>query len=110
LKAETGIKERQRGFCDQTQHDHAHDKATENYKHSSSNWKRMGKEQSKLSTTLTSCPAAGTVKGEIPIEKLLRVQRTIVKEYPFLESVYESMLLADNTLPDCPIVFANEHV
>lgn len=70
----------------------------------------MGKEQSKLTTTLTASAAAGTVSGEITLKNLLRVQKTIVKEYPFLESVYESMLLTDCSLPDCPIVFANEQV
>jgi len=32
----------------------------------------------------------------------------IISEYPFLSNVYESMLVTDNTQPDCPIVFAND--
>jgi len=108
---EGGLRDKRKAawFLLHIQRTHARDKATQSSS-SSNDRRKMGKEQSKLSTTLTSCPAAETVNGEIPLEKLLQVQRTIVKEYPFLESVYESMLLTDNTLPDCPIVFANEHV
>ncbi len=32
----------------------------------------------------------------------------ILFEYPFLSNVYESMLVTDNSKPDCPIVFAND--
>lgn len=36
------------------------------------------------------------------------VREAVLREYPFLESVEESMLLTDCSLPDCPIVYANE--
>ena len=36
------------------------------------------------------------------------IHEQILYEYPFLTNVYESMLVTDNTQPDCPIVFAND--
>ncbi len=72
----------------------------------------MGKEQSKLSASSMG-PVSGASKAlehAISTKELAEVQKTILLEYPFLENVYESMLLTDNRLPDCPIVFANDQV
>jgi len=72
----------------------------------------MGKEQSKLSATSVSVAggASKALEHAISTKELAEVQKTILLEYPFLENVYESMLLTDNRLPDCPIVFANDQV
>eukprot|EP01103_Thecamoeba_quadrilineata_P015424 TRINITY_DN4874_c0_g1_i1.p1 TRINITY_DN4874_c0_g1~~TRINITY_DN4874_c0_g1_i1.p1 ORF type:complete len:491 (+),score=92.73 TRINITY_DN4874_c0_g1_i1:29-1501(+) len=36
------------------------------------------------------------------------IHNQVLFEYPFLANIYESMLVADNTKPDCPIVYAND--
>lgn len=71
----------------------------------------MGKEQSKLNPTVTSSVASNkALENAISPKQLAEVQKTILLEYPFLENVYESMLLTDTRLPDGPIVFANDQV
>lgn len=35
------------------------------------------------------------------------VQKRVLEEYPYLSSVEESMVVCDNRLPDCPIVYVN---
>ena len=39
--------------------------------------------------------------------KMREIQKLIVKEYPFLKSIHESMLVTSNTLKDNPIIFQN---
>eukprot|EP00027_Filamoeba_sp_ATCC50430_P001657 CAMPEP_0168554104 /NCGR_PEP_ID=MMETSP0413-20121227/7602_1 /TAXON_ID=136452 /ORGANISM="Filamoeba nolandi, Strain NC-AS-23-1" /LENGTH=489 /DNA_ID=CAMNT_0008584823 /DNA_START=81 /DNA_END=1550 /DNA_ORIENTATION=+ len=41
-------------------------------------------------------------------KEIKELHHQILSEYPFLSNVYESMLVADNTKPDCPIVYAND--
>jgi hypothetical protein len=36
------------------------------------------------------------------------VHKRIVTEYPYLSSVQESMVVCDNRLQDCPIVYVND--
>lgn len=39
----------------------------------------------------------------LSLQKMQRIQKQIEFEYPFLSNVYESILVTDNRLPDCPI-------
>jgi hypothetical protein len=39
----------------------------------------------------------------LTVSQMQRIQKQIVFEYPFLSNVYESILVTDNRLPDCPI-------
>lgn len=55
-----------------------------------------------------SCPVSKELALAMSPKKLAEVQEVVLREYPFLESVYEAMLLTDCALPDCPIVFAND--
>ena len=48
------------------------------------------------------------VKGEIKPKKLRSLHQQVLFEYPFLANIFESMLITDNRLPDCPIVFCND--
>ena len=45
---------------------------------------------------------------KLNMKKLKSIQKLILKEYPFLESIHESMLVANNKLKDCPIIFQNQ--
>lgn len=47
-------------------------------------------------------------KGLLTVKEMKELHKQILFEYPFLSNVYESMLVADNTKPDCPIVWAND--
>eukprot|EP01119_Soliformovum_irregulare_P013126 TRINITY_DN3464_c0_g1_i1.p1 TRINITY_DN3464_c0_g1~~TRINITY_DN3464_c0_g1_i1.p1 ORF type:complete len:458 (-),score=109.44 TRINITY_DN3464_c0_g1_i1:38-1411(-) len=44
----------------------------------------------------------------LPSKAMTELHEQILFEYPFLSNIYESMLVADNNKPDCPIVWANE--
>ena len=55
----------------------------------------MGNTSSKTATTNLSS------------KDLALLREKIIKEYPWLQDVEESMLITDMRLPDCPIVFAN---
>jgi len=39
---------------------------------------------------------------------MMKVQKRILAEYPYLSTIKESMVVTDNTLPDCPIIYAND--
>ena len=41
-------------------------------------------------------------------KNLVKVQKLILQQYPYLENVKESMLVTDCSLPDCPIIYAND--
>ena len=43
-------------------------------------------------------------------KKLQSIQKLVIKEYPFLQTIHESMLLCHNKLPDCPIIMQNKKV
>ncbi|KAL6078688.1 Phototropin [Balamuthia mandrillaris] len=46
---------------------------------------------------------------QISEKDLLKLQKRITAEYPFISNVYESMVVTDVELPDNPIVFANDN-
>lgn len=48
------------------------------------------------------------VKGEIKPKKLRSLHQQVLFEYPFLANIFESVLITDNRLPDCPIVYCND--
>ena len=45
---------------------------------------------------------------QLTTKELKKLEKKVLHEYPFLRSVNESMLVTDNQLPDCPIIFAND--
>src|SRR3990167_6280875 len=64
---------------------------------------RMGSAQTKfLEKQLANVP------GEIKPKKLGELQNQVLYEYPFLAHIFESVLICDNRLPDCPIVYCND--
>ena len=44
---------------------------------------------------------------QLTVKKLKKIQSQILKEYPFLKSIEESMLLTHALLEDCPIIYQN---
>ncbi|ELR19492.1 SAM domain (Sterile alpha motif) domain containing protein [Acanthamoeba castellanii str. Neff] len=44
----------------------------------------------------------------LSIKRMKEIQKQIIFEYPYLTNVFESILVTDNELPDCPIVWAND--
>lgn len=91
-----------------TQHKLQH---TDNNNTQTETEKKMGKDQSKMATPPTVIRnSSKALELAMSPKQLNAVQEVILREYPFLESVYESMLLTDCSLPDCPIVFANDFV
>ena len=63
----------------------------------------MGSAQTKfLEKQLANVP------GEIKPKKLGELQNQGLYEYPFLAHIFESVLICDNRLPDCPIVYCND--
>ena len=40
--------------------------------------------------------------------KLQSIQKLIIKEYPFLQTIHESMLVCYNKLEDCPIIMVKK--
>merc|ERR1712137_16512 len=49
-----------------------------------------------------------SVEHEIKPNELRSLQKQVLLEYPFLVNIFESVLITDNRLPDCPIVFCND--
>ena len=47
---------------------------------------------------------------QLTIKKLKEIQKNILREYPFLESIHESMLVTSCKLKDNPIIFQNQKV
>lgn len=45
----------------------------------------------------------GTKFKPLSLKQMKHIQKQIVFEYPFLTNVFESILVTDNELPDCPI-------
>jgi hypothetical protein len=39
----------------------------------------------------------------LSIKRMKEIQKQIIFEYPYLTNVFESILVTDNELPDCPI-------
>lgn len=58
-----------------------------------------------LQNSMLTADATSQKLGSAYFEKL---RKKSLKEYPWLESVQESMLVTDATFPDCPIVYAND--
>lgn len=65
----------------------------------------MGASQS--SSSQLESQLAG-VPGEIKPKKLRQLHQQVLFEYPFLANIFESMLITDCRLPDCPIVYCND--
>jgi len=61
----------------------------------------------KADHTGSELPPKVCVQG-LSLSKMQRIQKQIEFEYPFLSNVYESILVPNNRLPDCPIVWAND--
>jgi len=53
--------------------------------------------------------SAKRINSEISNKKLASVHKKVLKQYPYLSDVYESMLITDLRLPDSPIVYANDY-
>jgi hypothetical protein len=69
-------------------------------------------EKLRLPTTGGGTAKADHTGSELPpkvcfqglsLSKMQRIQKQIEFEYPFLSNVYESILVTNNRLPDCPI-------
>jgi len=83
---------------------------------SSSAWRQpageaVQKYATKADPKFNNCPQKlddSWLQRRLTKNAMAKVQKKILAEYPYLSTIKESMVVCDNRLPDCPIVFVND--
>jgi len=83
---------------------------------SSSAWRQpaiedVQKYAAKADPKFHNCPQKTEIsrlQSKLSKNAMAKLQKKILAEYPYLSNIKESMVVGDNRLPDCPIVFVND--